>query len=81
VNSISATAALVPPIGRQTTTRTVRDWIVIGLARPDGRRVKLAATRIGKRFGIRRDDLKIFLATVAGKPVALADETEVANVG
>jgi hypothetical protein len=78
---ISAIAALVPTIGRPVTGRCVRDWVVHGLTLPGGRRVKLAATRIGKRIGIRRADLKTFLATVDGKPVPLADEMEAANAG
>jgi hypothetical protein len=64
--------------GRPVSPSTVRHWVRSGAQAHDGRRVKLAALRIGGRFALRREDLLGFLADVAGRPVRLAEEPEVA---
>jgi hypothetical protein len=64
--------------GRTMSKRTLLKWIAQGLFSADGGRVRLRATRIGNRYAIRRADLRTFLAAVAGQPVTLADEAEVA---
>lgn len=56
--------------GREASADALRRWIRTGLQTPDGRTVKLAASRVGGRLVVREADLCEFLAALQPAGVA-----------
>jgi hypothetical protein len=62
-------AARMVPGGRTVSPVTLWRWTTAGLMAPDGKRVKLAAYRCGKRLCTTRTDMVQFFAAAGGQDV------------